>query len=104
SHAGPRAAGHRVASGPTIPSVRYRRCPLPWGTDRRDTNEGPAPAWPARTRHADPPGPSEVALRSAAADQSNESPEAPEPPAFGVSMVKPCYSIVSEKSMVEPLR
>src|SRR5699024_1276191 len=61
SRAGPRAAGHRVAAGPTIPSVRCRRRPHPWGTDRPDTKEGPGSAWPCMTRHADPPGPSEVA-------------------------------------------
>ena len=36
--------------------------------------------------------------------QWNESPQAHDPPAFGLSIVKPCFSMVSEKSMVEPLR
>ena len=34
--------------------------------------------------------------------QLNESPQAHEPVAFGLSMVKPCFSMVSTKSMVAP--
>ncbi len=37
-------------------------------------------------------------------DQWNESPQAQEPDAFGLSIVKPCFSIVSTKSMVAPIR
>ena len=36
--------------------------------------------------------------------QWKESPQAQEPPALGLSMVKPCFSMVSEKSMVAPSR
>jgi hypothetical protein len=36
--------------------------------------------------------------------QWNESPQAQEPEAFGLSIVKPCFSIVSTKSMLAPLR
>ena len=36
--------------------------------------------------------------------QWKESPQAQEPVAFGLSIVKPCFSIVSTKSMVAPLR
>src|ERR1039457_4703203 len=36
--------------------------------------------------------------------QWKESPQAQEPVAFGLSMVKPCFSIVSTKSMVAPIR
>jgi len=32
------------------------------------------------------------------------SPQAQEPPALGLSMVKPCFSMESTKSMVAPLR
>jgi len=34
----------------------------------------------------------------------NESPQAHDPLALGLSMVKPCFSIVSTKSMVAPDR
>ena len=37
-------------------------------------------------------------------DQWKLSPQAQEPVAFGLSMVKPCFSIVSTKSIVAPLR
>ena len=36
--------------------------------------------------------------------QLKESPQAQEPVAFGLSIVKPCFSIVSTKSTVAPLR
>jgi hypothetical protein len=36
--------------------------------------------------------------------QLKESPQAQELPALGLSMVKPCFSIVSAKSMVAPSR
>jgi hypothetical protein len=36
--------------------------------------------------------------------QWNESPQAQEPPALGLSIVKPCFSMVSTKSMVAPPR
>ena len=35
-------------------------------------------------------------------NQLNESPQAHEPVAFGLSIVKPCFSMVSTKSMVAP--
>src|SRR5262249_51499339 len=41
---------------------------------------------------------------SAGRDQWNESPQAQDPVALGLSMVKPCFSIVSTKSMVAPAR
>ena len=37
-------------------------------------------------------------------NQWNESPQAQEPLALGLSIVKPCFSIVSTKSMVAPIR
>ena len=55
-------------------------------TARRSTKEGSAGPFPA------------------AAPQWNESPQAQDPVAFGLSMVKPCFSIVSTKSMVAPPR
>ncbi|GAA0244444.1 hypothetical protein GCM10009539_32380 [Cryptosporangium japonicum] len=36
--------------------------------------------------------------------QWNESPQAQDPVAFGLSIVKPCFSIVSTKSIVAPPR
>ena len=42
--------------------------------------------------------------RVPAGAQWNESPQAQEPVAFGLSIVKPCFSIVSTKSIVAPLR
>ena len=55
-------------------------------TARRSTKLGSAGSFPA------------------AACQWNESPQAQDPVAFGLSMVKPCFSIVSTKSMVAPPR
>jgi hypothetical protein len=37
-------------------------------------------------------------------DQWKESPHAQLPPAFGLSMVKPCFSMVSAKSIEAPSR
>ena len=37
-------------------------------------------------------------------DQWKLSPQAQDPVAFGLSMVKPCFSMVSMKSMVAPIR
>lgn len=52
--------------------------------------------------------PSAAAFRlppaAAAGGQLKESPQAQEPVAFGLSIVKPCFSIVSTKSMVAPPR
>ncbi len=36
--------------------------------------------------------------------QWNESPQAQDPVAFGLSIVKPCFSMVSTKSIVAPPR
>ncbi len=36
--------------------------------------------------------------------QLNESPQAQEPPALGLSIVKPCFSMVSRKSITAPCR
>ena len=41
---------------------------------------------------------------SSVAAQWNESPQAQEPVAFGLSIVKPCFSMVSTKSITAPLR
>lgn len=40
--------------------------------------------------------------RCCARDQLNESPQAQEPPAFGLSMVNPCLSMASTKSIEAP--
>src|ERR1700733_8730036 len=39
-----------------------------------------------------------------AGGQWKESPQAQDPVAFGLSIVKPCFSIVSTKSIVAPIR
>src|SRR5690625_4934046 len=49
-----------------------------------------------------PAGPTPA--RRTSEGQWKESPQAHEPPAFGLSIVKPCFSIVSAKSMVAPAR
>jgi hypothetical protein len=51
-----------------------------------------------------PPATRELAGGRRALSQWKESPQAQEPPAFGLSMVKPCFSMVSTKSIVAPLR
>ena len=40
----------------------------------------------------------------AAPTQWNESPQAQEPVALGLSIVKPCFSMLSTKSIIAPLR
>ncbi len=45
-----------------------------------------------------------VPLLETAGDQWKESPHAQLPEAFGLSIVKPCFWIVSSKSMVAPSR
>ena len=45
-----------------------------------------------------------VASGASAVDQLNESPQAQEPVAFGLSIVKPCFSMVSTKSIEAPFR
>ena len=59
---------------------------------RRRTAQEPGGAWAVRGRCVEP-----VA-------QWKESPHAHEPVALGLSIVKPCFSIVSTKSMLAPLR
>ncbi len=60
--------------------------------------------WPGPPLAA-PRGPSRSARVSALGGrQLKESPQAQEPDAFGLSIVKPCFSIVSTKSMVAPVR
>ena len=79
---------------------------------RRDARS-PAPARPvgrarrAALRHGRPSGPSVLSARPAPAGragQLKESPQAQECPALGLSIVKPCFSIVSAKSIVAPMR
>ncbi|GES34098.1 hypothetical protein San01_65860 [Streptomyces angustmyceticus] len=43
-------------------------------------------------------------VRAARVPQLKESPQAQEPVAFGLSIVKPCFSMVSTKSMEAPPR
>jgi len=76
---------------------RYRREQVPTGTDDRRGR--------AKTPTADRPGGLRVG-RSAAAGQAQwkESPQAQDPVALGLSMVKPCFSMVSTKSIRAPLR
>ena len=59
----------------------------------------------ARNRHVDVRASTVVrTLAERAGAQWNESPQAQEPPALGLSIVKPCFSMVSTKSMVAPPR
>jgi hypothetical protein len=50
--------------------------------------------WPTAESGERPTGPG----------QWNESPQAQEPVALGLSIVKPCWSMVSMKSIVAPVR
>jgi len=88
------------------------------GDDREQTSEGDltdaagqldhrqGAALPAAVEHepghlvgTEPAGPPVVGL-----GQWKESPQAQEPVALGLSMVKPCRSMLSTKSMVAPVR
>ncbi len=57
-----------------------------------------------RPPHANPRQGAQARDDLLALGQWNESPQAQEPEAFGLSIVKPCFSIVSTKSMLAPLR
>jgi len=80
----------------TDPPLSAQAVPERW--DRR---------WPARSRP-----PSDRVGRGSRAEwtagwieaQWNESPQAQDPVALGLSIVKPCFSMVSTKSIVAPLR
>ena len=74
--------------GCVVQPGRLRRCARPGMT------EGHHPVWVAALGRA-LDGPKGSA-------QLNESPHAHDPVAFGLSMVKPCFSIVSTKSMEAP--
>ena len=79
-----RMRGHEM-----VGADRAGRCARPHRADARMTT-GPAPE-----------GDRAAASRS---DQLNEPPHAQALPAFGLSIVKPCFSIVSAKSIVAPSR
>ena len=66
----------------------------------------PTPVCGADRPAGTPRGPAPVAARalSRGADQLKLSPQAQELPALGLSMVKPCFSMVSAKSIVAPSR
>ncbi len=71
------------------------------GTGAQAAAPGAAGGWlPRRPASAVGTGPPP----RASWNQWNESPQAQEPVAFGLSIVKPCFSIVSTKSIVAPLR
>ena len=63
---------------------------------------------PARRTNDDSPRPAPVGGCGVWSDgrttQWKESPQAQEPVAFGLSMVKPCFSMLSTKSIIAPLR
>jgi hypothetical protein len=75
---------------------------------RRDAGPGGLPA-PSRgsVAPAPPQGPA-TSVREVGGGgvlrQWKLSPQAQEPPAFGLSIVKPCFSMVSTKSIVAPPR
>ena len=62
------------------------------------------PARGASTGPPTPRGPVPAAGPSRRCDQLKLSPQAHELPALGLSMVKPCFSMVSAKSIVAPSR
>src|SRR5690606_36532966 len=78
-----RAAGHAAA--------RTQRRPASGGYDNGAAT-------------AERSGPTSARLSPRHQDQWNESPQAQLPVAFGLSIVKPCLSIVSAKSITAPLR
>lgn len=80
----------------------------------RDTGRvGPVPDAPRAGSRGEPArgltvraprAPASGGPEAAAADQWKESPQAQEPTALGLSMVKPCFEMVSSKSMDAPMR
>src|SRR4029078_13532986 len=74
-----------------------RLVPRPAATQRRGTGRG-ATVDPGQRC----PGVLLPAAQRPVLSQLNESPQAQDPVAFGLSIVKPCFSMVSTKSMVAP--
>ncbi len=66
-----------------------------------DTAPGRPDCWCARICYG-PAASTESLTADGGGSQLNESPQAQEPVAFGLSIVKPCFSMVSTKSIVAP--
>ena len=68
------------------------------------TGAQPYPACTRRTSTAGNPAEVGATVPRGAADQLKLSPQAQLLPALGLSIVKPCFSMVSAKSIVAPSR
>ena len=92
----------KVLTSPHQAQVLFTMQVVPAGRIRRRRQRGTS------RRTATRPGQRDPGLLVSAADgrsvlnQLNESPQAHDPPAFGLSIVKPCFSMVSTKSIVAP--
>ncbi len=87
-----------------VPQRAARKRPPP---GMRRGGPGRGPDRPSGTFHSDATArvaPARRGASAAPAPQLKESPQAQEPDAFGLSIVKPCFSIESTKSMVAPVR
>ena len=102
-----RAARAAVAAPP---SIRYEDYPAEVGKRESRVSDAAARIAHALHLHRDGPvrndeGPQPTGWGpSSRVDQWNESPHAQEPVALGLSIVKPCFSMVSTKSISAPLR
>jgi hypothetical protein len=87
---------------------RFVACAAPAPRERPADDVAPAPWAGAGATGGDgarSPAAQEAARWDAQGTaQWNESPQAQDPPALGLSMVKPCFSMVSAKSIVAPAR
>ena len=83
-----------------------RRLKVKFEKELHAATDGDDTDWHVKLTDVGPDGRSHKVTRGAAAagPQWNESPQAQDPVALGLSIVKPCFSIVSTKSMVAPVR
>ncbi len=91
------ASGPKTLRGRVNRTARPRRKPA---VEARPRNERCPDPGQQEGRHPRAPASCQIGLL----DQWNESPQAHDPPAFGLSMVKPCFSMESTKSITAPCR
>ena len=89
-----------VFSSPYQAQVLFTMRVSPAGSRSSNRGAGRGPA--TRRRRRDPGVFLPAAHGRPVLDQLNESPHAHDPVALGLSMVKPCFSMVSTKSIVAP--
>ena len=100
----PAREGHQVVGGDGAgDGDLHARRTYPAARRRGTEPDAPRPAAPA-AQGAGRVGPGRPRRCAGLDGQLKQSPQAQELPALGLSMVKPCFSMVSAKSIVAPSR